>query len=225
MGGAIGGMLPFAVGIALSPMPIVAVVLFLVTERARANALSFLVGWIVGIAGVGTIALAIAGPTDPGSTSSPAAWVSWLQLALGVVLLHAAVRRWRARPAHDEEPALPKWMGTIEGFGPAKAFVGGLALSALNPKNLVLLLAGAAAVAQADASGAEQAAAWAIFTVLATVGVAVPVVLYFAMGDRAAAVLDRLKTWMARNNATIIAVICVLFAAKLFGDAISGFTA
>ena len=59
---------------------------------------------------------------------------------------------------------------------------------------------------------------------LATVGVAVPVVLYFAMGDRAAAVLDRLKTWMARNNATIIAVICVLFAAKLFGDAISGFT-
>ena len=57
MGGAIGGMLPFAVGIALSPMPIVAVVLFLVTERARANALSFLVGWIVGIAGMCTFLL------------------------------------------------------------------------------------------------------------------------------------------------------------------------
>lgn len=224
MGGAIGGMLPYAVGVALSPMPIVAVVLFLVTKRARANALSFLVGWIIGVAGVGAVALAIAGPSDPGSTSSPAGWVSWLQLALGVVLLQAGVRRWRARPAHDEEPALPTWMGALDGFGPAKAFVGGLVLSAVNPKNLVLLLAGAAAVAQAGPSGAQQVAAWAIFTVLATVGVATPVVVYFAMGDRAAAILDRLKTWMARNNATVIAVICLLFAAKLFGDAISGFT-
>jgi hypothetical protein len=94
----------------------------------------------------------------------------------------------------------------------------------VNPKNLVLLLAGAAVVAQTDASGAEQAAAWAIFTVLATAGVAAPIVVYFAMGDRAAATLDRLKTWMTRNNSTVIAVICLLFAAKLFGDAISGFS-
>jgi hypothetical protein len=37
MGEAIGKLLPFTVGVAVSPMPIVAVVLMLVTPRARCN--------------------------------------------------------------------------------------------------------------------------------------------------------------------------------------------
>ena len=47
MGEAIGQLLPFAVGVAISPLPIVAVVLMLVTPRARSNGPAFLAGWIV----------------------------------------------------------------------------------------------------------------------------------------------------------------------------------
>ena len=65
----------------------------------------------------------------------------------------------------------------------------------------------------------------AIFVVIATVGVAVPVGIYYAMGSRAQQVLGDLRTWLVHNNGAIMAVICLLIAAKLIGDAIAGFTA
>jgi hypothetical protein len=73
-------------------------------------------------------------------------------------------------------------------------------------------------------SGGEQAVVWLTFTLIAAVGVAIPVVKYFAMGARAAGVLDRLKTWMIHNCSVVMAVLCLVIGAKLVGDAISGFS-
>ena len=55
MGEAIGQLLPFAVGVAVSPMPIVAMVLMLITPKAKVNGSVFLLGWVLGIAVAGTI--------------------------------------------------------------------------------------------------------------------------------------------------------------------------
>ena len=44
MGEAVGQVLPAAVGIALSPIPIIAVVLMLVTPRGKVNGIAFLLG-------------------------------------------------------------------------------------------------------------------------------------------------------------------------------------
>ena len=71
----------------------------------------------------------------------------------------------------------------------------------------------------------EQAIAYAVFALIGTVGVAAPVVIYFALGDRSGPILDRLKTWMAQHNAVIMAVLCLVIGAKLVGDAIAGFSA
>lgn len=65
----------------------------------------------------------------------------------------------------------------------------------------------------------------AIFAVIATVGAAVPVGIYHALGSRAQQVLGDLRTWLVHSNGAIMAVICLLIAAKLIGDAIAGFTA
>ena len=46
--------------------------------------------------------------------------------------------------------------------------------------------------------------------------------IYFGMGDRATKILAELHDWMARENATIMAVICLIIGAKLIGDAITG---
>ena len=224
MGEAIGDALPSAVGVALSPVPIIAVVLMLVTERARVNGPAFVVGWLVGLAAVGVIVLAVAGPTDASEDSEPATWISTLQLVLGLLLLLIALRSWRARPHEGDEAPLPTWMGAIDAFGPGKAFGGAAVLVALNPKNLLLAIAGAAAIAQTGVSGGEQAIAYAVFAVVATVGVAAPVVIYFVMGDRAAHVLDELKSWMAHNNAVIMTVLCLIIGVKLVGDALGGLT-
>ncbi len=57
MGQAIGDILPMAVGVAISPVPIIAVVLMLGTPPARANGPAFAVGWLAGLTIVGSIAL------------------------------------------------------------------------------------------------------------------------------------------------------------------------
>ena len=69
MGQAIGQVLSFGVGVALSPVPIIAVVLMLATAKGRVNGPAFLAGWIFGIAVLGTIVLlAASGATAPAST-------------------------------------------------------------------------------------------------------------------------------------------------------------
>ncbi len=224
MGQAIGQMLPFAVGIAISPIPIVAVVLMLGTRNAKSDSLSFLVGWLGAMAIAGAILLAIAGSADLTEDGAPADSSSTLKVVLGVVLLGLAVKQWRKRPAPGEEPEMPKWMDAVEGFTPVKSAGLGVLVSVVNPKNLILIVGGVTAIAQTEVSGAEQAIVWIIFVAIATIGVAAPVVIYFAMGDKAAGILADLKVWMAHHNAAIMAVILVIIGVKLIGDSISGFS-
>ena len=224
MGQAIGGSLPLAVGVALSPVAIIAVVLMLTTERARVNGPAFVLGWLIGLAVIGTIVLAIAKPADASSSGEPATWVSWLKIALGVLLLRVALRQFRSRPRGEEQAPLPKWMGAIDEFKPGAALGAGVLLTALNPKNLLLTVGGAAAIAQTGISIGQQAIAYLVFAVIGAIGVAVPVVIYFAMGSRSADVLAKLRDWMGQHNAVIMTVLCLIIGVKLIGDAISSLT-
>ena len=64
-----------------------------------------------------------------------------------------------------------------------------------------------------------------MFVIIAGLGPGIPVGIYFVMGARGKHILDGLRAWMARENAVIMAVICLLIGVKLIGDAITGFTA
>jgi threonine/homoserine/homoserine lactone efflux protein len=224
VGEAIGNFLPSAVGVAISPLPIVAVVLMLGTPRGRINGPLFVAGWCIGLAIVGTIVLAVAGGANASTDSGPATWVDVLFLILGLLLILVAARQWRGRPRGDEEPPTPKWMGALDAFTPLKAGGAGVVLSALNPKNLLLAVAGAAAIAQTGISTGQQVGSYVVFVLIASLGVAAPVVIYFAMGDRSQHLLDQLKTWLAHNNAVIMAVLMLIIGVKLIGNAISGFS-
>ena len=221
MGQAIGQVLSFGVGVALSPVPIIAVVLMLATPDGRVNAPAFLIGWILGLAAVGAALLLAASGAEASSSGAPQEWVSIVKIVLGVLLLLVAARQWRGRPRGDAQPELPAWMKTIDTFTPPKAFGMGILLSAANPKNLILVVGAAAAIAQTGVDTADQAVALAVFVVLGTLGPGLPVAVYFLMRDRAAAILESLRGWMARENTTIMAVLCLIIGAKLIGDAIS----
>jgi threonine/homoserine/homoserine lactone efflux protein len=223
MADAIGQVLSLAVGVAISPVPIIAVVLMLATPRGRVNGPAFLGGWLVGLAVVGTIVLLVSNGVDAtDSDATPATWVSWLKIVLGVLLVLVAVKQWRGRPRAGDEAALPKWMQAIDTFTPARAAAMGLALSAINPKNLLLTVGAAAAIAQADVSTADSAVALAVFVVIGTLGPAAPVLISLFMGSKARDILDELKVWMGMHNAAIMAVLCLVIGAKLAGDGISG---
>ena len=224
MGQAIGGSLALAIGVALSPVPIIAVVLMLTSRRARSNGPAFVIGWLIGLAVIGAIVLSVAGPAGASKSGSPATWVSWVKIVLGAGLLLVAARQFRSRPKDSDEAALPKWMASIDSMKPLPVLGLAALLGGVNPKNLLLAVSAGASIAQTGISGADQAIAYAVFALIGTIGVGAPVVLYFALGERSASMLATLKDWMGRHNAVIMAVLCLIIGVKLIGDAIGGLT-
>jgi threonine/homoserine/homoserine lactone efflux protein len=219
---AIGDLLPAAVGVALSPIPIIAVVIMLGTPRARANGPSFAVGWIVGLVAVSVAILVVAGGADdPDSATSTS--TNWLQVGVGLLFLALARRQWRSRPREGETAEMPAWMSSVDHFGPGRSAVLGLALSAANPKNLVLTAAGATAIAQAGLSTGDQAIAVAVFVAIASSTVAGSVTFYLVASHRAAAPLAAMKDFMATYSNVIMMVLFLVLGAKILGDGLGGF--
>ena len=222
MGKAIGDILPLAIGVALSPVPIIAIILMLGTPRARVNGPAFAAGWLAGLTIVGTTVLLLASGNATADESGPATWASVLKLVFGVLFLAMAARIWRGRPNAGEEAQLPKWMQAIDGFAAGKALGLGALLSGLNPKNLALTVAAATAIAQTGISGGQEAVALAVFIVLGSLTILAPLAIYFLLGERAKEILDGLKGFMAAHNAAIMTVLLLVLGAKLIGDGIGG---
>jgi threonine/homoserine/homoserine lactone efflux protein len=222
MGQAIGDILPLALAVAISPIPIIAVVLTLGTPRARSNGIAFTVGWVAGLTIVGTIMLLASSGNATQSSGAPATWTSVLKLGLGALFLALAVRAWRGRPRPGEEAEMPRWMATIDTFTAGKMLGLGALLSGLNPKNLALTVAAASTIAQADLPGGREATALAVFILIGSLTIVTPVVIYFAMGTKAKAILDELRVFMAAHNGAIMTVLLLVLGAKLIGEAISG---
>ena len=196
----------------------------LTSRKAKVNGPAFVLGWLIGLGIVGAIVLAIAGPGGASKSGAPATWVSWLKIALGVLLLLVAVRQFRSRPRGGEEPVMPKWMATIDKTTPLAALGLAAVLSGANPKNLLLAVSGAATIAQTGIPTGQQAIAYLVFALIGTLGVGIPVGIYFVLGQRSEKILAGLKDWMSAHNAVIMTVLCLIIAAKLIGDAISGLT-
>ena len=221
MGAAIGDVLGLAAGVAISPLPIVAIILMLVTAKGRVNGTMFAAGWLAGLAVLGTVVLLVASPAGASEEGEPAAWTGWLKLLLGVGALLLAVRQWRGRPAVGAEPEMPRWMAGLDRMRPGGALGLGALLSAANPKNGGLTIAAAASIAGAGLPGGQQAVALAVFVLIGSAGVLAPLVLYLAAGEGAARTLDAWKGWAGAHNAAIMAVLFLVFGLKLVGDGIA----
>jgi threonine/homoserine/homoserine lactone efflux protein len=219
---AIGEVLPLAIAAAVSPFPIIGVVLTLTTRNARLNGPMFVVGWAIGLVAVGAIGLTIATAAGSSQHGAPSTNANTIEIVAGSLLILFAIWQWHKRPKSGEEPKLPKWMTAVEQVSAPKATGLGLALSAVNPKNLLLTLAAATTIAATNISGVEQVLAYLVYGLIATVGVAVPVVIFWTLGDRSTEVLNSLKTWLAHNNATIMTVIFLVIGAKVLGQGIAG---
>ncbi len=178
--------------------------------KGKGNGLSFLLGWLLGLGLVGVIVLLVADPAGASEDGGPATWVGWLVLVLGLVAVLIGIRSWRGRPRGDEEPPMPKWMAAIDQFTPGKSVGLGFLLAALNPKNLTLTLAAAASIAASGLSSTDAYIVLAVFVLIGTIGLAIPIGIYFLGGDTAAQTLADLRHWLAINNATIMAVLMVV---------------
>ena len=224
MGAVIGELLPLGVSVAISPIPIVAVILMLLSGQAARTSTGFLAGWVVGIVVVTVVVLVLVGQAASTSAGQPSTASSVLKLVFGVLLLGLAVRQWRERPKPGEAAEMPKWMSTIDSITFVKALGLGAVLSAVNPKNLVMCLAAGTTIGAAHLSGGEDAVAVVVFTVIAASTVAIPVIGYLTARSKMAGPLESLRNWLTQNNATVTAVVLLVIGVVLLGKGISGLT-
>ncbi|WP_354644276.1 GAP family protein [Kitasatospora camelliae] len=219
MGEAIGAMLASAVGIAISPLPLIAVILLLATPRGRTNGPAFAAGWTGGLAAV--VALVAAAGSGLGTGGDEATWNAWLRLALGVLLLLLALRQWRRRPRAGHVIAPPSWMQEVDRFTAPRAAGLGLSLVLANPKNLVLAVGGAAAVSATPGSGATRAVAGVLLVLIGSLCVLVPLGTSLVGGKRAARLLGEWKAWTAVHNAAVTTTVLAVLGATYVGDALT----
>ncbi|MGN0063926.1 MAG: GAP family protein [Nocardioides sp.] len=216
----LGEILPLAVGIAISPVPIIAALLMLMSPAAKRTAPLFLIGWLVGIAVAVTVFALLGGLVPEAAPGASKPVLAVVQLVLGALLLLLAVRQWRSRPAPGEQADLPGWMAGIDAFSPVRAFALAAALAALNPKNLMLAASAGVSVAKAGQDVTGNVAALAVWVLIAGASVAVPVVGALVAPGWAGRVLGPLRQWLEAHNAAVMTVLFLVLGANLLGKGI-----
>ena len=225
MGQGISEVLTFAIGVAISPVPIIAVILMLFSQKARVNGPVFLLGWVLALAVVSTVAYVISDQSNASTSSSASDTISWGKIVFGVLFLLLAARQWRSRPAPGVEPEMPKWMAGIDTLTPGKALGLGLLLDGVNPKNLILTLGAATGLAQLGLSTTDVVVSLIVFVLVASLTIAGPVVYYLLGGDHAKVRLDSMKGWLAVRNAAVMIVLFLVLGVDLIAKGLAPLTA
>mgnify|MGYP002651848295 FL=1 len=210
-------LIPLALVVAISPLSIIPAVLVLHTPRPKPTSLAYLGGWIFGLTALTAIFIQVSGLL--GGLDETPAWASWLRIVIGIALIVFGVFRWltRKRSAHS-----PAWMDKITSATPGRAAVIAAALVVVNPKVLFICAAAGLAIGSA---GLGTAGAWiseAFYVLVAASSVAIPVLAYAVAGERLDRPLTRLKDWMERHNAALVAAILTVIGLLLLYKGVHG---
>jgi threonine/homoserine/homoserine lactone efflux protein len=199
-------LLPLALVITVSPLSIIPGVLVLHAPHPRESSLAYLAGWLLELAGLTAVFIGISNMLG-GLKDSPPAWASLLRISVGAALIVFGVIRWMTRRGHDHIPA---WMRTMSSVTPTRAALTGAALTVVNPKVLFICAAAGLAIGTDALGVAGTVLSAALFVAVAGSSVAIPVLAYAGAGERLDAPLERLKNWMEKHNAALVAAILVL---------------
>ena len=218
----IGEILPLAVGIAVSPIPIIAAILMLLSPRAKGTSVGFLIGWLAGIV-VAIVLFTLLSTVISQDAGAPSPMAGIIKIILGVLLLFLAIKQWRARPAEGREASMPKWMSAIDSMTPGKALGLGFSLAAVNPKNLLMAISAGLIVGGAGLTVGQTTVVIIIFVLLAASTVLVPVIGYLIASARLAGPLDKLREWLVGNNAVIMAILLLVIGVAVIGKGLANF--
>jgi sulfite exporter TauE/SafE len=212
-------LIPLALVVALSPLSIIPAVLVLHTPRPRPTGLAFLAGWLIGLAALTAIFLEVSSLLG-GLGDKPPGWASWLRIVVGAALIVFGVYRWltRKKSAHT-----PGWIQRLSTLTPIRAAAAAVALTVVNPKVLFICAAAGLAIGTAGLDTATNvwiAVAW--YVAVAGSTVAIPILAYAVSGDRLDESLTRLKDWMERQHAALVAAILIVIGLLVLYKGIHG---
>jgi Sap, sulfolipid-1-addressing protein len=199
-------LIPLALVVAISPLSIIPAVLVLQTPRPTPTGLTFLAGWLVGLAAL-TAIFVLSSDALGDLRNSPPAWASWLRIVLGVALIGYGIYEWLNRSRHTRSP---KWMKPFATLTPARAGLTGLVLVVVRVEVLTMCALAGLAIGGSDVGMADEWILAAVFVGVSASTVAIPVLAYAGAGDRLVEPMARLKDWMERNNAALLAAILIV---------------
>jgi hypothetical protein len=202
-------------GVAASPLAAIAAILLVTSPGGRTKGGAFVAGWAGGLAVLGGLVVALEGAVAVGGADGPGLLVSVGSLALGLVLLGYGLLRWIRRPGPGDDDPSPKWMAAFDPITAGRALATGAVLAAAKPKNLVLTIAAATAIAEGGLSTPAAAGALAVYVLVASATAGAPLVVAVAMGERAGPVLAGWRAWLTAHNAAIMTVVLLAFGAIL----------
>ena len=207
-------LLPLAIGLALSPIPVIELILVLFSKRRVVNSVVF----VAALAVFSVIGLALgAAGTDSanGQGDGPSTVTAVVFLVLGLLLLAIGVQNWRNR-TDTSEPAV---LGSIAGMGPGPVAFLALGATIVNPKNLPLLVGAGSTIADTDAVWL-----WGLGFVLVATSPYWAAALYAGLGGAGAqARLDTMRAWLIRRNRLIMGVLCLALGAVMVLKGVTAF--
>lgn len=210
----IGEVLPLAFVIALSPIPVVATVLMLLSPAAGRSGVTFLLGWVLGTLAALVLftTLATVLPFESGGGYLVG---TGLLFAIGLILIAIGVSRWTRRGLARGDPP-PRWMSGIDTITPTRAFLVGLVL-AVNPKNALVALGAGLTIGGSGISAGEELIVVAVFALVATATVTIPVIAYLLTARRSAPALAALRGWLDDNTATVKSLQSLIIGVVIVG--------
>jgi hypothetical protein len=199
-------LIPLALVVSISPLSVIPAVLVLQTPRPRPTGLAFLGGWLLGLIALTAVFIEFSDALS-GLQNKPPVWASWTRVVLGLALIGFGIYRWLHRAGQSESP---KWMRSFETLKPARAAVFGLVLTVVRVEVLTMCALAGLNIGGGHLGRAGELIAGAVYIAIAASTVAIPVLAYVAAGSRLDQPMARLKEWMDRNNAAMLAVVLVL---------------
>jgi threonine/homoserine/homoserine lactone efflux protein len=216
----LGDVIPFGIGVALSPFPIIAVLLLLTAPVGVPGGGLFLLGRAVGFAALTAVFALLSEVVDAAAGSTFPAAV--LRVLLGTALMAFAVRKFVGRPRSAEEAKLPGWMQSIADMNGAASLRLGVVLTVANPKEIAFAAGAGLTIGGAFLPVTQQVVLGGVFVLLACLSVGIPVVAVALAGERAMPALRAARAWLVRNNAVLMAVVLLVIGAMVLGSGISG---
>lgn len=207
-------LIPLAVGMLISPLPIVAVVAILLAPRGRSSAPAFVsVFTLVSLAFVIVGAVSSAGASAASSGGSKIV-VLVLTILLTVGFLVLAIASWLTRPKAGATPKTPGWLAAVDTITPARAAGLGLIMAITNTKNIPLALKGGSLIGAAHLNPVLVIILCIALALAGSLALIVPTALGALDSTAITSGLRRLKSEMIAHNAVIMTVLFAMLAAS-----------
>ena len=206
-------LIPLAVGMSLSPLPIVAIVAIVLAPRGRTSAPVFTASFtLVSLVPIAVGAIASANVSAATSGSRVVSLVVSILAAAGFAVF--AALSWRSRPRGGESAVAPRWLAAIDAVTPARAAGLGVVMAAVNSKNVPLGLKGGALIGEAHLPLWGSAALCLVLALAASSLLIVPALVELGGSPRVRSALQGLKGQLIAHNAAMMTVVFALLAAN-----------